>query len=93
MKKYIKQKRVLENLLKINSLFGNSKKYFICLLYMFCNRYKQDICNYYMYLCGNNEVVKTYEEQLLDKYFDKNYETLTDIPPFVYTNFIQFLKK
>lgn len=61
---------------------------------MFCNRYKQDICNYYMYLCGNNEVVKTYEEQLLDKYFDKKYETLnvdttqTDSPPFVYTNFI-----
>jgi hypothetical protein len=29
-----------------------------------------------MYLCGNKEDVKTYEEQLLDKCFDKNYETL-----------------
>jgi hypothetical protein len=61
---------------------------------MFCNRYKQDICNYYMYLCGNKESVKTYEEQLLDKCFDKNYETLnldtiqTCSPPFVYTKFI-----
>ena len=61
---------------------------------MFCNRYKQDICNYYMYLCGNKEDIKTYEEQLLDKCFDKNYETLnldtiqTYSPPFVYTKFI-----
>ena len=61
---------------------------------MFCNRYKQDICNYYMYLCGNKEDVKNYEEQLLDKCFDKNYEKLnldtthTYSPPFVYTNFI-----
>jgi hypothetical protein len=47
-----------------------------------------------MYLCGNKEGVKTYEEQLLDKCFDKNYETLnldtiqTYSPPFVYTKFI-----
>ena len=47
-----------------------------------------------MYLCGNKEDLKTYEEQLLDKCFDKNHETLnldtiqTCSPPFVYTKFI-----
>jgi hypothetical protein len=47
-----------------------------------------------MYLCGIKEGVKTYEEQLLDKSFDKNYETLnldtiqTYSPPFVYTKII-----
>jgi hypothetical protein len=59
---------------------------------MFCN--KQYICNYYMYLCGNNENLKTYEEQLLDNCFYKNYEILnldtieTCSRQFVYTNFI-----
>jgi hypothetical protein len=61
---------------------------------MFCTRYKQDICNYYMYLCGIKEDLKTYEEQLLDKCFNKNYETLnfdtteTYSPQIIYTNFI-----
>jgi hypothetical protein len=47
-----------------------------------------------MYFCGNKEDLKTYEEQLLDKCFDKNYETLnldttqTCSPPFVYTKFV-----
>lgn len=37
----------------------------------------QDICNCYMYLCSNKEELKDYEEKLLDKCFDINYERCT----------------
>lgn len=35
----------------------------------------QDICNCYMSLCSTGEQLKDYEEKLLEKCFDKEYET------------------
>lgn len=55
---------------------------------MFCNN--QDIYNYYMYFCSNKEDLKNYEEKLLEKCFDNNYEDLNlgnthaYSPPFIY---------
>lgn len=57
---------------------------------MFCNTYKQDICNCYMYLFSNKEDLKNYEETLLEKCFDNSYEefnlgnTQVYNPPFIY---------
>jgi hypothetical protein len=50
----------------------------------------QDICNCYMYLCAPKEDMNDYEEKLLDKCFDVNYEplhlakTVPYEPPFTY---------
>lgn len=51
----------------------------------------QDICNCYISLCGTEGDIKDYEEKLLEKCFDDNFEpvhlasTLVSYePPFVY---------
>ncbi len=55
----------------------------------------RDICNLYVYLCyKNNDDINDYEQQLLDKCFDKQYEqfnlgeTVTYSPPFLPTGII-----
>lgn len=53
----------------------------------------RDICNCYMYLCSSEETLQDYEERLLEKCFDKEYEHQTKLhateyepPPFAILN-------
>jgi hypothetical protein len=44
--------------------------------------YIQDIYNCYMNMCTTKENIKDYEEKLLEKCFDHEYEKMHEAPPF-----------